>query len=108
MPEAGTTVESQGNHDSSDSYEKEAPIVDLGIPANLPPNYIADLPIRLSLYQKISGLKTHDDVTSVNEELADRFAKWYYVVSAGSYNRVHKNRDDLLKEIEAEEAAGAL
>ena len=42
------------------------------------------------------------------EELADRFAKWYYVVSAGSYNRVHKNRDDLLKEIEAEEAAGAL
>ena len=73
ITEAGTTVESQGNHDSSDSYEKEAPIVDLGIPANIPPNYIADLPIRLSLYQKISGLKTHDDVTSVNEELADRF-----------------------------------
>jgi hypothetical protein len=34
------------------------------------------------------------------EELATRFAKWYYVISAGSYNRVHKTRDDFLKEIE--------
>ena len=37
------------------------------------------------------------------EELATRFAKWYYVISAGSYNRVHKTRDDFLKEIEADE-----
>jgi hypothetical protein len=34
------------------------------------------------------------------EELSTRFAKWYYVISAGSYNRVHKTRDDFLKEIE--------
>ena len=37
------------------------------------------------------------------EELATRFAKWYYVISAGSYNRVHKTRDDFLKEIEEED-----
>ena len=37
-------------------------------------------------------------------ELATRFAKWYYVISAGSYNRVHKTRDDFLKEIEEEDA----
>jgi transcription-repair coupling factor (superfamily II helicase) len=73
ITEAGTTIEPQRNHDFSDSCEKEAPIVDLGIPANIPPNYIADLPTRLSLYQKISGLEIHDDVTSINEELADRF-----------------------------------
>ena len=36
------------------------------------------------------------------EELSTRFAKWYYVISAGSYNRVHKTRDDFLKEIDAE------
>lgn len=41
------------------------------------------------------------------EELATRFARWYYVVSAGSYNRVHKSRDDLLKDIEdADDAEG--
>jgi len=39
------------------------------------------------------------------EELSTRFARWYYVVSAGSYGRVHKTRDELLKEIEAEEPA---
>ena len=37
------------------------------------------------------------------EELSTRFAKWYYVISAGSYNRVHKTRDDFLKEIEEED-----
>ena len=41
------------------------------------------------------------------EELSTRFAKWYYVISAGSYNRVHKTRDDFLKEIEEEDAEPA-
>ena len=38
------------------------------------------------------------------EELATRFANWYYVVSAGSYTRLHKTRDELLKDIEEAEA----
>jgi hypothetical protein len=42
------------------------------------------------------------------EELSTRFASWYYVVSAGSYNRVHKTRDELLKAIEDEEPAEPL
>ena len=37
------------------------------------------------------------------QELAARFAKWYYVVSADSYTRVHKAREDLLKDIEEED-----
>ena len=41
------------------------------------------------------------------EELAARFAKWYYVVLGGSYDRVHKAREDLLKPIEEEPAAPA-
>ncbi len=39
------------------------------------------------------------------EELATRFARWYYVVSAGSYNRVRKSRDDFLKDVEEDEVA---
>ena len=37
------------------------------------------------------------------EELSTRFASWYYVISAASYDRVHKTRDDFLKEIEEED-----
>ena len=37
------------------------------------------------------------------EELSARFASWYYVVSAASYDRVHKTREDFLKEIEEED-----
>ena len=40
------------------------------------------------------------------ERLAARFARWYYVVAASSYDRIHKPREDFLKERE-EEAAGA-
>ena len=40
-------------------------------------------------------------------ELAVRFEQWYYVVSAGSYNRVHKSREDILKEIEEEDGSSA-
>lgn len=42
------------------------------------------------------------------EELATRFARWYYVISAGSYNRVHKSRDDLLKDVEDADAEGGV
>ena len=40
------------------------------------------------------------------DRLATRFASWYYVVSAGSYNRIHKPREDFLKDIEPEDDAG--
>ena len=34
------------------------------------------------------------------ERLAARFAKWYYVVSADSYDRIHKPHDEFLKDKE--------
>ena len=34
------------------------------------------------------------------EQLAARFAGWYYVIDAGSYGRIHKPSEDFLKEIE--------
>ena len=40
------------------------------------------------------------------ERLAARFARWYYVVAASSYDRIHKPREDFLKDRE-EDAAGA-
>lgn len=40
------------------------------------------------------------------ERLAARFARWYYVVAASSYDRIHKPREDFLKDRE-EEGTGA-
>ena len=40
------------------------------------------------------------------ERLAARFARWYYVVAASSYDRIHKPREDFVKDRE-EDAAGA-
>ncbi len=38
------------------------------------------------------------------ERLATRFANWYYVVAADSYDRIHHPKEHFLKEIEEEEA----
>ena len=40
------------------------------------------------------------------ERLAARFARWYYVVAASSYDRIHKPREDFLKDRE-DDTAGA-
>ena len=34
------------------------------------------------------------------DRLAARFANWYYVVSATSYDRIHLPKEDFLKDIE--------
>ena len=39
--------------------------------------------------------------TETAERLATRFANWYYVIAADSYDRIHKPREDFLKEIES-------
>ncbi len=47
--------------------------VELGIPANIPEHYIADLPTRLGMYRKLAGGATPDDMSSMEDELMDRF-----------------------------------
>ena len=39
------------------------------------------------------------------EQLAARFASWYYVIDAGSYGRIHRPSEEFLQEIETEEEA---
>ena len=38
--------------------------------------------------------------TEKAERLAPRFANWYYVVAADSYDRIHHPKEHFLKEIE--------
>ena len=47
--------------------------MDLGIPASLPSDYIADLPARMGIYQRLIGLKDVSAIEAVEDELRDRF-----------------------------------
>jgi transcription-repair coupling factor (superfamily II helicase) len=47
--------------------------VDLGIPANIPEDYIADLTTRLGIYRRLGTIATSDDADSMENELLDRF-----------------------------------
>ena len=49
------------------------PILDIGIPASIPDDYIADLPARLAMYQRVIMLKAPSEVADVEDELRDRF-----------------------------------
>lgn len=49
------------------------PILDIGIPASIPDDYIADLPARLAMYQRIITLKEASDATDMEDEFRDRF-----------------------------------
>ncbi len=47
--------------------------VELDIPANIPEEYVADLPTRLSIYRRLVALGSPEDVGPLEEELRDRF-----------------------------------
>ena len=47
--------------------------VELGIPASIPADYVQDLPTRLDVYRRIGSAETLDDLSEMEEEMADRF-----------------------------------
>ena len=49
------------------------PSLNLGIPSNIPQDYISDLSIRLSIYRRLVSIATFSNVDSMEEELVDRF-----------------------------------
>jgi transcription-repair coupling factor (superfamily II helicase) len=55
--------------------------VDLGIPAGIPQEYINDLTIRLSIYQKLTTIKNRDQCDDIEQELKDRFGPFPWQVA---------------------------
>jgi transcription-repair coupling factor (superfamily II helicase) len=47
--------------------------INLHVPALLPDDYVPDVHLRLILYKRISGCKTHEDLRELQVELIDRF-----------------------------------
>ncbi len=58
-----------------DIREEVEPLIDLSISAFIPETYIEDVMIRMSLYRRISSLKTEKNVDELAAELRDRFGQ---------------------------------
>ncbi|MDX1482927.1 MAG: transcription-repair coupling factor [Alphaproteobacteria bacterium] len=65
-----TVAELKGGAPVEDEW---SPQVNVDIPVLIPESYVADLGLRLSLYRRIAGLVTRDQVEGFAAELIDRF-----------------------------------
>jgi transcription-repair coupling factor (superfamily II helicase) len=53
--------------------ERWSPQITIGMPVLIPEDYVADLPVRLSLYRRLADLDTDDEIENFAAELRDRF-----------------------------------
>jgi transcription-repair coupling factor (superfamily II helicase) len=53
--------------------DKWSPQITIGTPVLIPEDYVADLPVRLALYRRLSDIEDERDIESFAAELVDRF-----------------------------------
>jgi transcription-repair coupling factor (superfamily II helicase) len=64
----------QGGAQATEAVEDDwAPTINLGVPVLIPDTYIPDLDLRLSMYRRLSGLRTKVELEGFAAELIDRF-----------------------------------
>ena len=76
LEDAVNTLKSQmmdATDNSEASSQEWTPQVNISLPILLPENYIPDLGVRLSLYRRLSHLKTAEDLQDARAEIIDRF-----------------------------------
>ncbi|STQ75465.1 transcription-repair coupling factor [Grimontia hollisae] len=73
MLEQAVEALKEGKEPSLDDLLNQQTDIELRIPALLPDSYIPDVNTRLSLYKRIAGTKTPDDIEELRVELIDRF-----------------------------------
>jgi transcription-repair coupling factor (superfamily II helicase) len=53
--------------------DRWSPQITIGMPVLIPEDYVADLPVRLSLYRRLADLDTEEEIENFAAELRDRF-----------------------------------
>jgi transcription-repair coupling factor (superfamily II helicase) len=53
--------------------ERWSPQITVGMPVLIPEDYVADLPVRLSLYRRLADLETEEEIENFGAEMRDRF-----------------------------------
>lgn len=59
--------------DDTEAEETWSPQIQVGTPVLIPESYVADLPLRLSLYRRLADLTTTEEIDAFGAEMIDRF-----------------------------------
>ena len=59
--------------DGSAMDDQWSPSINLGASVLIPESYVADLNVRMSLYRRLAGIETREDIDRFAAELIDRF-----------------------------------
>jgi len=70
LEEAVSSMKEGGDADVTDQW---SPAINLGASVMIPEGYVADLNVRMSLYRRLAGIETRDDIDAFAAELIDRF-----------------------------------
>jgi transcription-repair coupling factor (superfamily II helicase) len=70
LEEAVSGLKEVGDADVTDQW---SPTINLGASVMIPENYVADLNVRMSLYRRLAGIETREDIDRFAAELIDRF-----------------------------------
>ena len=62
-----------GGDEAAALLPRHPPVIELGIPASIPQEYIPDLTTRLGIYHRLATLTDLGEVDDIERELADRF-----------------------------------
>ena len=73
LSQAVEELKAGGGVSVSPEEERTEITVDLHLPARIPQEYVEDLPARLDLYQRLSRVRSVEDIRQMQEELRDRF-----------------------------------
>ncbi len=70
LEEAVSSMREGGEADVTDQW---SPAINLGASVMIPESYVADLNVRMSLYRRLAGIETREDIDRFAAELIDRF-----------------------------------
>ncbi len=70
LEEAVSSMREGGEADVTDQW---SPAINLGASVMIPEGYVADLNVRMSLYRRLAGIETRQDIDRFAAELIDRF-----------------------------------
>jgi transcription-repair coupling factor (superfamily II helicase) len=70
LEEAVSGLKEGGEAEVTDQW---SPAINLGASVLIPEDYVADLNVRMSLYRRLAGIETREDIDRFAAELIDRF-----------------------------------
>ncbi|HEX4636164.1 MAG TPA: transcription-repair coupling factor, partial [Rhizomicrobium sp.] len=72
LEEAVSGLKQGGEAQAQDQW---SPAINLGASVLIPEDYVADLNVRMSLYRRLAGIETREDIDRFAAELIDRFGQ---------------------------------